>query len=574
MVESGCSGFANHLITGKWTSVFASFLIMAGAGATYLFAVYSGDIKKNLGYNQSMLNSMSTSKDIGANVGILSGLLAEVAPTWFVLVIGSLTNFIGYLMIWLAVTGRIAKPELWHMCVYIFIAANSQNFANTGSLVTCVKNFPESRSIMLGLLKGYVGLSGSLLTQICLAIYGDDTTSLILFIAWMPALISLVFVYTIQEKEVKVKQENELKVFYQFLYLSIALAVFLMAMTLTQQHKKFKPKEYMASAIVSCIIMCLPAVVAIRQELLLWRKMKELTTEKIVEKPLAIDPFKQSPSNNGEQQPKKSFFADIFNKPKRGEDYSILQAILSIDMLIIFISTIVGIGSCLTAIDNLGQIGESLQYETKTTKTFVSLVSIWNYCGRVFSGFISEILLMKYKIPRPLLLSAVLFLSSIGYLMIAFPFNGSIYVASLIIGFTFGAQLPLIFAIISEIFGLKHYSTLFNCGQVAIPIGSFLLNKELTGKSYDREALKMHGLEGLEHRPKLLVCQGKQCFALPFKVMALATFLGAVISLILVVRTWEFYKNFKGETYIQFDEEEKKKKKGSDTASSSARGAK
>ena len=163
---------------------------------------------------------------------------------------------------------------------------------------------------------------------------------------------------------------------------------------------------------------------------------------------------------------KESCFANVFlNKPERGEDYNILQALLSTDMLILFVAIFCGLGTSLTAVDNLGQIGESLGYPTKTIKSFVSLLSIWNYFGRIFAGFVSEILLAKYKFPRPLMFTLVLFLSCIGLLMIAFPVPGSVYVASIIIGFSFGAQLPLIFAIISELFGLKYYSTLFNCGQ-------------------------------------------------------------------------------------------------------------
>lgn len=61
--------------------MFASYLIMAGAGATYLFGVYSKTIKSTLGYDQTTLNLLSTFKDLGANVGVLSGLLAEVTPT-------------------------------------------------------------------------------------------------------------------------------------------------------------------------------------------------------------------------------------------------------------------------------------------------------------------------------------------------------------------------------------------------------------------------------------------------------------------------------------------------------------
>ncbi|KAM1990668.1 hypothetical protein ACFX15_031909 [Malus domestica] len=66
-------------------------------------------------------------------------------------------------------------------------------------------------------------------------------------------------------------------------------------------------------------------------------------------------------------------------KPPRGEDYTILQAILSIDMLLIFIATLFGLGSSFTATDNLGQIDEALGYKPQTINTIVSLISIWNF---------------------------------------------------------------------------------------------------------------------------------------------------------------------------------------------------
>ncbi|GAA0164983.1 hypothetical protein LIER_20497 [Lithospermum erythrorhizon] len=47
--------FLIHVVRGRWFSLFASFLIMAGAGATYLFGVYSKDIKSSLGYDQTTL---------------------------------------------------------------------------------------------------------------------------------------------------------------------------------------------------------------------------------------------------------------------------------------------------------------------------------------------------------------------------------------------------------------------------------------------------------------------------------------------------------------------------------------
>ncbi|XP_030520634.1 protein NUCLEAR FUSION DEFECTIVE 4 [Rhodamnia argentea] len=543
--------FASHLLRGRWFTVFASFLVMFGAGATYLFGIYSKQIKSTLGYDQTTLNLLGFFKDLGANVGVLSGLIAEVTPTWFVLLTGSAMNFAGYFLIWLAVSGKIPRPRVWQMCLYICVGANSQNFANTGALVTCVKNFPEGRGIMLGLLKGFVGLSGAVMTQMYLAIYGNDSKSLILLIAWLPAAISVLFVYTIRTMEGVPRQRDERRVFFKFLYLSIVLALFLMVMTILQKQFVFPRAAYAGSATVVCALLFVPLLIIISEELALWKKRNSLPNPA-----LRVKIVSSEPSESKLVEPAASaaayvpWYSDVFKPPPRGEDYTILQALLSVDMLILFLATLCGLGSSLTAVDNLGQIGESLGYQARITSSFVSLVSIWNYFGRVFSGFVSESLLVRYKVPRPLMMTLVLLLSSVGHLLIAFPSPGSLYIASIIIGFSFGAQLPLLFAIISELFGLKYYSTLFNCGQLASPLGSYILNVKVTGMLYDREALKELSRKGMSRDSvKELTCIGRHCYRLSFIILTLVTLFGALVSLILVARTREFYR---GDIYEKF----------------------
>ncbi|GLJ25048.1 hypothetical protein SUGI_0479370 [Cryptomeria japonica] len=153
------------------------------------------------------------------------------------------------------------------MYLYICIGANSQTFANTRALVTCVKNFPQSRGSVLGILKGFVGLSGAIFTQIYHAIYGQDDRGIIVLLGILPLALSLLVMLIARPTKV-VTEKNELKCFYNFLYIALLLAAFLMVMVVVENRvKSFPQSGYQIVATLAILFLLSNLVIVVKTEM-------------------------------------------------------------------------------------------------------------------------------------------------------------------------------------------------------------------------------------------------------------------------------------------------------------------
>jgi len=74
--------------------------------------------------------------------------------------------------------------------------------------------------------------------------------------------------------------------------------------------------------------------------------------------------------------------------PRRGEDFKLSEAIWKADFWLLTFSFMCGCGSGVTAINNLAQMGAAQGYNN--VRTFVSLISIWSFIGRLGGGYLSE----------------------------------------------------------------------------------------------------------------------------------------------------------------------------------------
>ncbi|QHO47876.1 Protein NUCLEAR FUSION DEFECTIVE [Arachis hypogaea] len=415
------------LYRSRWLVFVAAMWLQSWAGIGYLFGSISPVIKESLSYNQKQLAMVGVAKDLGDSVGFVTGILCEILPLWASLLVGALLNLIGYGWVWLIVTARVPTLPLWAICVLIFIGTNGETYFNTVSLVSCVQNFPKSRGPVVGILKGFAGLSGAILTQIYAVIHSPDHASLVFMVAVGPALVGVGLMFIVRpvggHKQVRPTDGKS----FTFVYgVCLLLAAYLMGVMVVQDLVYVSNPVIMTFTIILFLILFVPFIIPIA--LVFGPDQKSPEEEALLPEPESKD-LGKSPQESEEvllseledEKPKevdllpaserRKRIAQLQSKllqaaaegavrvkrrrgPHRGEDFTLRQALIKADFWLLFISMIMGSGSGLTVIDNLGQMSQSLGYDN--THIFVSLISIWNFLGRVGGGYISE-LVVRYK---------------------------------------------------------------------------------------------------------------------------------------------------------------------------------
>lgn len=309
------------------------------------------------------------------------------------------------------------------MCILIFIGTNGETYFNTAALVSCVQNFPKSRGPVVGILKGFAGLGGAILTQIYAVMHTPDHASLIFMVAVGPAMVILALMFIIRPVSGHKQIRSTDGFCFSFIYsICLLLAAYLMGVMLVQDLIDLNHTVITIFTVVLFVILIIPIVIPVT---LIFFQDPRLPVE---EPFLSSETEKQEPGGS-EQDTQEIIFSEVEDEkpkevdmlpaserqkriaqlqtklaqaaaegavrikrsrrgPHRGEDFTLTQALIKADFWLIFFSLLFGSGSGLTVIDNLGQMSQSLGYNN--THVFVSMISIWNFLGRIGGGYFSE----------------------------------------------------------------------------------------------------------------------------------------------------------------------------------------
>ena len=78
------------------------------------------------------------------------------------------------------------------------LATNSSTWFNTAVLVTNMRNFPLSRGTLAGILKGYVGISAAVYTEIYIGMLDKSSVKLLLFLTVRLPMVYLLVMYFVR----------------------------------------------------------------------------------------------------------------------------------------------------------------------------------------------------------------------------------------------------------------------------------------------------------------------------------------------------------------------------------------
>lgn len=473
-------------------------LIIALAGNSLLFPAYMSDIKNRLNFNQGNLLKFSIFKDLGSEgFELIAGLIVEALPTQIAISLGITLRFIGFLIIWLT-------KKYWLLSIGLLLSSASESLICISCRLAALKNHLRKNLVLL-LLQASICLGSGYLLLIHESI---KRFSLISILVVFPTVV-MVLIYCFIWKEQRVQIESRKVWLY---WLLAGLCIFSLVLSL----KPLTNISAKVAAIAASVVWISPAIAAF----FVMKKKKK--SDNVTE----TESESESESDGGQQQPpqqpiRRRYFQDNLNR-------ELFQTMKTRECLEIIIPTSVSLSLTATSIDLIYQLVEALLLSPKTGFRLVTTVSISVFLGRIITAFFTEFLL-KHNYTRTILTAPLSFLSSLSFLLLAFPILGfSSFVSYLVLGFSHGGQLQLASMILTDRFGQIN-QLLFSIIKILVPILTYIFKIYFVSYFFEKAAITNRPVFETQLSNTDKTCIGKSCFKISFIIFAIIMFLMSII---------------------------------------------
>lgn len=296
--------------------------------------------------------------------------------------------------------------QLW---IALSIGTNSSAWLITGVLVTNMRNFPASRGTVSGILKGYVGLSGSIFTGLYTSVLGSSPSNLLLFLTIGLPAICLAMVSLVRPcTPSTVENSTESRHFVVIQVLSIILGLYLLVFTFLNSY--YSLNDAGAVVFFGGIVLLLLAPLAIPIKMTIFKPKLENVSIAVSSTVPSIDDLLENDTTtkpllhaadllNLQEFSDDVSYADMLlavgegavkekKRPRRGDDFEVHEAFVKADFWLLFLAFFIGAGTGVTVLNNLAQIGSAAGVDDPTI--LLCLFSFGNFLGRLGGGAVSE----------------------------------------------------------------------------------------------------------------------------------------------------------------------------------------
>lgn len=478
---------------------------------------------KNLGFSQVEIELIASVGNTGVYLSLLVGFALEYFGLQTVVFAGSMFIFVGYLYLYLAVTG-VVYSNLAIVSLLYFLSQLGVCCHISSAVTFCIQLFPsKARGKAVGLGKGYYALSAAVLGDLTSTFFENSTEELLLFIAIFVPLIGIFgsSLANLIPESVASSYDYEYShdintSFYNFYIHWSVLFVLLFVLAWIQYSFSVTPVFSDTLAIILMAwIFSIQIIPDFHGPRVIYIGKKNYGIHDHSHGSLGPETLECADPVAAIENPPVSQFSDKSNdillasesKPSLscfyGNPRALLFVISTWRFWVLYVIFAIITGSAFMILYNLNAIATSLGIESSAF--FVSLFSLANGMGRVVGGFVAD--RCSHTISKLQWMCLIAILMSLFHGVLAF--DGSwvvdIFVFSCVgVGFLFGGSVSLVAVNIADLFGSRHVATNFGAMDSAPIIGSYLFATLSVALFYNPSSSE--------------TCVGTACYRVPFIV--------------------------------------------------------
>ena len=528
-------------VPSRWVIMAVALFYMAFAGAGYAFGLISDTLKSRMNLSQSQIDVISVSGSFGAGSTAISGVFNNrYGPSisiWF----GIFFVTIGWGILTLFTTQIIDISSYSYAYILTaipyFIYNHGLTWLFACAAPTIAQNFPkQDHGKYLGLAKSYLGLGTAFIATFKTDLANGNVNifmfSVLIYIP-ITCIIFSPFLKQIPDiKYVNKYNENENYKNRKYWYISVcALVMYLILMLILQNtlfSENYRTSNGIALFVAGQLLFFSPLIIAKFNHGPFWVNVN--VTSNIYNE-ASNEPLLEN-DNDDESSIESETTIDI----------GMPDILKTWDFWLLYISFIIVTGCPSTFNGNIAQIVESALSSSSDDDTHESIVtslvmviSIANFAGRIFVGYISDKYIDKvHKTFWNMFATLGMCLTTLFIFGIGFVFDSNdnktamiigLYVASFMTGFSFGWMYSIILIEVCYLWGTRYLSGNFGLFDFCVSIGQLLFSNGLFANLYQYEGRK------LEHDDNK--CYGGGCFAWTFLICSGCCLIAFVMNYVL-----------------------------------------